>query len=139
MELPAQGAVSSQITPYAPVSVTITRMSLWLKALVLTAALLVMPLQGIASTLSILLCDGDARPHTMHANGGHDRDAHQDGNQGEGGTNSNSTYHPCHNAVSAPLFVTSLAAAPDFPVRTFAPVPLRDLFIPDRPQRPPLA
>ena len=113
-------------------------MSFWLKTLVLAAALLVMPLQGIAATLSVLICDGEAQMHAMHANGGQDRGTHQDSNQDEGSASGNSAYHPCHNTVSAPLFVTLLPAAPDFPVRAFAPDSLYDLFVPEQPQRPPL-
>jgi hypothetical protein len=114
-------------------------MSLWLKKLVLAAALLVMPLQSIAATLSVLLCNGEAQMDAMHANGGPDRGTHQDSNQDEGSTSGNPAYHPCHNTVSAPLVVTLLAAAPDFPVRAFAPDTLYDLFVPEQPQRPPLA
>lgn len=114
-------------------------MSLWLKTLVLAAALLVMPLQGIAATLSVLLCNGEAQMHAMHASGGQDRGTHQNSNQNEGSTSGNSAYHPCHNTVSAPLVVTLLATAPDFPVRAFAPDTLFDLFVPEQPQRPPLA
>ena len=114
-------------------------MSLWLKNLVLAAALLVMPLQGVAATLSVLLCHGDARIPATHATGGHDRSAYQDSNQDEGNPTDNSAFHPCHNTVSAPLVVTLLAAAPDFPVRAFAPDALYDLFVPELPQRPPLA
>ena len=139
MELPAQGAVSNPITPYAPVSLTIICMSLWMKTLVLAAALLVMPPQGITATLSDLLCDGEAQMHAMHANGGHDRGTHQDSNPNEDSTSGNFAHHPCHNTVSAPMFVTLLAAAPDFPVQAMAPDPLHDLFVPDRLQRPPLA
>jgi len=114
-------------------------MSLWLKRLVLAGALVVMPLQGIASTLSVVLCEGETERHAVHANGGYDRGTQQDGNQDEDSTNSNSAYHPCHNTASAPLVVTLLAAAPDFPVRAFAPDTLYDLFVPELPQRPPLA
>ena len=139
MELPARVAVTHQVTPYAPVSVTIICMSPWLKTLVLAAALLVMPLQGIAASLSDLLCDGEAQLHAMHASSGPDRGMHQDSNQDAGGTSGNSTYHPCHNTVSAPLVVTFLTAAPDFPVRAFVPDTLYGLFVPEQPQRPPLA
>lgn len=114
-------------------------MSLWLKTVVLAAALLVMPLQGIAATLSVLLCGGEAQMHAMHANGGQDRGTLQENNQDEGGASGNSAYHPCQNTVSAPLFVTSLAAAPDFPVRAFAPDRSPKLFFPEQPDRPPLA
>ena len=114
-------------------------MSLWLKILVLAVALLVIPLQGVAATLSVLFCHGDAQIHATHANGGHDPGTYQHSNQDEGYTTGNSAFHPCHNTVSAPLVVTLLAAAPDFPVRAFAPDSLHDLFVPEQPQRPPLA
>jgi hypothetical protein len=112
-----------------------------LKTLVLAAALLVMPLQGIAASLSDLLCDGEAQMHAMHASSGPDRGTHQDSNhnQDAGGTSGNSVYHPCHNTVSAPLVVTFLAAVPAFPVRAFVPDTLYGLFVPEQPQRPPLA
>jgi len=114
-------------------------MSPWLKELVLAAALLVMPLQGVAATLSVLVCDGEAQMHAMHASGGYDRGTHQNSNQDEGSTSGDSAHHPCHNAVSGPLVATLLAAAPDFPVRVVAPDTLYGLFVPELPQRPPLA
>ena len=43
--------------------------SLWLKKLVLAAALAVMPLQGVAAALSALLCHGEAQTHAAHAGG----------------------------------------------------------------------
>ena len=138
MELPARGDVSNRVARYSTVSVTIIRMSLWLKRLVLAGALVVMPLQGIAASLSVLLCNGEAQMHAMHANGGHDRGTHQNSSQDDGSTSSNFAYHPCHNTVSGPLVVTLLAAAPDFPVRAFVPDTLYDLFVPEQPQRPPL-
>jgi len=114
-------------------------MSRWLKRLVLAGALVLMPLQGIAATLSVVLCEGETERHAVHANGGYDRGTHQDGNQDEGSTNSDSAYHPCHNTASAPLVATLLATAPDFPVRELAPDSLLALFVPEQPQRPPLA
>jgi hypothetical protein len=114
-------------------------MSLRMKNLVLAAALLVMPLQGIAETLSALLCNGDALVHATHANGGHDRGTYQHGSQDEGSTTGHPAFHPCHNTVSAPLVVTLLTATRDFPVRAFAPDTLYGLFVPEQPQRPPLA
>jgi len=119
-------------------------LSLWLKKLVLAAALAVMPLQGVAAALSALLCHGEAQTHAAHAGGGHDHDSHQDGHhdkqQGDDGAASNSIYHLCcHYTVSAPAAVTLPVSLPDFPVRAFVPDPLHDLFVPDRPQRPPLA
>ena len=118
--------------------------SLWLKKVVLAAALAVLPLQGVAATLSALLCHGEAPTHAAHAGGSHDHGTHQDGHhdnqQGDDDTTSNSVYHLCcHFTVSAPAVMTLLVALPDFPVRAFTPDPLYDLFVPDRPQRPPLA
>ena len=111
-------------------------MSPWLKKLVLAAALLVMPLQGIAATLSVLLCHGDTQIQATHVNGEIQHGTHQD----EGGTVGHHAYHPCcHFSASVPPVEALPAATFDFPVRTFAPDSLHDLFVPDRPQRPPLA
>jgi len=115
-------------------------MSRSLKKLVLAVALLVMPLQGIAATLSSLFCHDEGQKHAMHSIGGHDRGVPQDSLQGEGGTGGNSAHHPCYNhSVSAPPVATLLAGLPDFPVQAFSPDPIHDLFVPERPQRPPLA
>lgn len=140
MELPALGAVSRQVALYASVSVTIICMSPWLKKLVLAAALLVMPLQGVAATLSVLLCHGDANTHVAHSPSNADHGLHQGGVQDEGGTSSQVAYHPCCNhIVSSPPVATSLAARFDFYVPAFAPDTRYDLFVPGPPQRPPLA
>ena len=125
-------------------------MSNWSKKLVLVLAFAVMPLQGLAATLTILLCHGDAQTHGMHVGGnGHEHgagEARHDhphpaaaGNHDDESTG-NSAYHLCCNlTASAPPAATVPAALPDFPAQAFTPAPLHDLFIPDRPQRPPLA
>jgi hypothetical protein len=119
-------------------------MSAWCKKLTLVLALTVLPLQGIAATLSVLLCHGEAQTHLAHAGDGHDhatnQDGHHDKSSSDDGTTSYSVYHSCcHYTVSAPAAVTLPMALPDFPVRAFVPDSLHDLFVPDRPQRPPLA
>jgi hypothetical protein len=115
-------------------------MTTWCRKLALLLALTVMPLQGVAATLSILLCHGEAKMHTTHASGSHDQGMHHESQHDEGGTPDSPVYHLCCNlTVSAPPVVTLPAMLPDFPVRAFVPDPLHDLFIPDRPQRPPLA
>jgi len=140
MELPARNDVRKEAVWYAAVSTTITSMSLSLKKFVLAAALLVMPLQGVAASLSVLLCHGDLRAHIMHAMDAGDRATVGDSQSDNGGIGGDLAYHPCcHNVVSAAPIAAPLAAQPEFPVRTFAPDALRDLFVPDRPQRPPLA
>lgn len=110
-------------------------------------ALAVMPMQGIAGVLTVLLCHGDAQAHSMHASGAHEHDAedagheheHQAGGQEDNSTGKFSNHLCCNLTASAPPVVTFTPAPPDFPVQAFAPAPLHDLFIPDRPQRPPLA
>jgi len=119
-------------------------LSLWMKKLVLAAAFTVMPLQGVAATLSALLCHGEAQTHSAHAGDIHDHSAHQNGHHeqhpSDDGTAGSSVYHLCcHYTVSAPADLTLPVSLPDFPVRAFTPDALHDLFIPDRPQRPPLA
>ncbi|MBI3041784.1 MAG: hypothetical protein HYY78_03055 [Betaproteobacteria bacterium] len=104
----------------------------------LLLALAVMPLQGTAATLAGVLCDPGAQ-HQMHANDGHDRGAHEDGDQDKGNTGGNSAWHPFHSTVFGTVVVTVPATAPDLPQRALAPDPSHDLFVPEQPQRPPLA
>jgi hypothetical protein len=116
-------------------------MSRWSRTLVLVLAFAVMPLHGLAAGLAVLLCHGDAQAHAVHEPDGHDRDAPHDGHHGtqqdDGGA---SAYHLCCNlTVSVPSDVTVPQAAADLPVRAPSPDSFHDLFIPDRPQRPPLA
>lgn len=111
----------------------------WCRKLVLALALAVMPLQGVAATLTYVLCRGNAQAHAFHASAGHDQGVQHDSQQDQGGTPGN-VFHPCcHYTVFAPAVVMLPAAQPDFPVRAFALDPLYDLFVPDQPQRPPLA
>lgn len=114
-------------------------MANWLRKLVLVLALAVMPLQGVAATLSNLICH-DKQMHALHDQDSHDHSVNRDSHQDEGGTTGNHANHPCfHYTVSAPPVVTLPAAQPDFPVRASVLHDLHDLFIPERPQRPPLA
>lgn len=112
----------------------------WFKKLVLVLALTVMPLQGVAATLSVLLCHGEAQVHAMHDQGNHEHVASHGNFQDESGTTGNPSHHPCCNVTaSAPSILTLQAIQPDFPVLSHTPDPLHDHFVPDRPQRPPLA
>jgi len=114
-------------------------MSVGLKQLLLVAVLLVMPLQGFAAALANLLCHPAAQVHAVHANGGEDRGAHQDGDQDQDRTGGNSVWHSFHGTVFAAPVAALPATARDFPVRASAPDLLHDLFFPEQPQRPPLA
>jgi hypothetical protein len=122
----------------------------FLRRLVLAAALAVMPLQGVAATLTVLLCHGDAQAHGMHAataeshdHGGHvAAHSHAPGaaSHDESGGNNGASYHLCCNlTASAPASISIDASLPNFPVRAIVPDTLHDLFVPDQPQRPPLA
>jgi ABC-type Zn2+ transport system substrate-binding protein/surface adhesin len=118
---------------------------------VLAAALAVMPLHGVAAALAILLCHGDAEVHAMHVSAaqGHDHEGHSHdaGHQHDHGVTSDDDsggsgnfFHLCCNLTASVLPTVNLSVTlPDFPVHVFVPDPLHDLFIPDRPQRPPLA
>lgn len=110
-----------------------------MKALLLAAALLLMPLQGTAAAVAGLLCDPGTQTHMPQANGGGDRGAHQNGDQGQGNTGGSSAWHPFHSTVFGTAVVTAPAPAPDFPPRAFAPDTAYDRFVPEQPQRPPLA
>lgn len=110
------------------------------RKLVLLVALAVMPLQGVAATLSVLFCHDEGQMHTLHTQISHDQGVVPDNHQDEGGTTSNHASHSCHQyTISAPAVVTLSAALPYFPVRAFAPEPLHDRFVPELPHRPPLA
>jgi hypothetical protein len=119
-------------------------MTSWSRKLVLALALAVMPLQGIAATLSVLLCHGEAQAHSSHAGDGHDHStqagSHHDQHPADDGAGSSAPYHLCcHFTVTAPADVTLAPTLSDFAVLAFTPDLLHDLFVPDRPQRPPLA
>ena len=115
-------------------------MTPWRRKLVLVLALAVMPLQGMAATLSVLLCHGDAQAHAVHTQDNQEHSMHHDGDPDEGGATGHSAYHLCCNVTaSAPPFMTLPAVPHDFPVRAFVPDSLYDLFVPEQPQRPPLA
>ena len=114
-------------------------MNTWCRRLVLLLALAVMPLQGVAATLSVLFCHDATQMHSLHDQGSHNHSINHDSHQDEGGTTGSHADHPCsHYTVSAPAVVTLPAALPDFPVRAFAPDSLHDLFGPELPHRPPL-
>ena len=119
--------------------VTIIWMSVHLKKFLLVAVLLGVPLQGAAATLASMLCDPGAQMHEIPVKGGNDRHTHQDGDQDKGYSDGNFVWHPFHGTVLGGVAVTLLAPAQDIPFWALAPDTPYDLFIPERPQRPPLA
>ena len=116
-------------------------MSSRLKKLVLLLAIAVMPLQGIAGALSVLICHGEAQSHATHAQDDHDHGASpQGGHHDDAGTGGDLGYHLCcHHTASGVPVVFLPAATSALPAPATALLLLHDLFLPDRPQRPPLA
>lgn len=111
-----------------------------LKRLVLIVTLLALPLQGVAATLSVLLCHGDAKVHALHSPHAPDHAAHAGDHPDETGTRGASSYHSCcGHVVSAPPLVTLSRTISDLPMQFSAPEPWHDLFVPELPHRPPLA
>jgi hypothetical protein len=114
---------------------------MWLtrsKGLVLAVVLAVMPLQGVAATLSVVLCRGETQLHAVHASAGPEQDASQDGERDVGGTPGGFFNLCCHGTVSASSAVVPAVAAPEAPIRALAQHIPHDLYIPEQPQRPPL-
>lgn len=115
-------------------------MSSRINRFILLLAIAVMPLQGIAATLSVLICHGEAEAHAVHAQEGHDHGAHDQGHHDDSAASGDLTYHLCcHHTLSGVPVLALPPALPEFPLFAMAPQPLYDLFFPDRPQRPPLA
>lgn len=121
-------------------------MTPWCRKLVLVLALVALPLQSIAATMTTLRChtDGSGQvPHTMHAQDGHDHDmSHDDGHvhDFDGSTSTHALDHFCfHHFASALLVIELPEAIQGFQVLGISPPISYSFFIPDRPQRPPLA
>ena len=122
------------------VSARMGSMSVLSRRLVLAAALLVMPVQGVAVTLSVLLCHRDALMQVIGADTGGHHAANGDSQSNDGGAGGGPAQHPCWpNIVSAAPCVGLQAAPLETPLRAVAPDRVLDLFSPDRPDRPPLA
>jgi hypothetical protein len=115
---------------------------------VLFLAVLVLPLQGMASTLSSLVCsshDGAAHAAAQVSDGHHHATAHDeavahDHSVGSTGGNTNgehSNHLCCHHFASAAPAVVNKAPNTDLPVFVPALSSLVTLFVPEKPQRPP--
>jgi hypothetical protein len=111
-----------------------------IKKFALALVMLVMPLQGVAATLSALLCHGGGTARIVHSPNDAEGATQHGGPLDEGGMSGSVADHPCCNHfVSASPVAKLPSALPDFQVRAYAPDPLHDLFVPERPHRPPLA
>lgn len=111
------------------------------KHFVLILALAVLPLQGMAAAFSSIVCHdglGDPVATVTHAGGGHGHGAEHH-SPSDDGQESGVDHASCHPLTPVLPVVSLPATAADFPVWAPASHALPDLFIPDRPQRPPLA
>lgn len=112
------------------------------KRFVLLLALVMLPVQGIAAALSSIVCDaGSNEPtaHVAHAKDGHDHGAQREGLPDDSDANIQHEHFSCHHLVFMLPAVTPPTTVSDFPVWASLSHSLPDLFVPDRPQRPPLA
>lgn len=107
----------------------------WWKKFVLIL-LLVIPLQGLAATLSTLSCfSAEERATTpSHAYIHHDGPSHQ--HEGDG-SKDNSGHPCCNHFFSAVPAVAATAAPSELSAFESALSLLTTLFVPERPQRPP--
>lgn len=111
------------------------------KRFVLMLALAVLPMQGMAGAFANLTCHegvGDHAAKGVHANGGHEDGAQHHGHTGDA-NGPELDHSSCHPLTPVLLVVSLPATTTDFPVWAPASYALPDLFIPNRPQRPPLA
>ena len=119
------------------------------KKILILALLLVTPLQGVAASLSHLQCSSPSSIENMnaghHHDGGNDAAAphqHDDGagsNDGNDNGKSHAGHLSCHQCSAAMPSVTVAVFANTPPVFGPAIFSFPSLFVPEQPQRPPLA
>jgi hypothetical protein len=116
-------------------------MKLWWRRLALLLVFLALPLQGAATTIHALSCLSDGS-NGRHAAQGHayDHGPHGSPHDHDGDTGKNDLAHFCCNLVASGLLMVPAAAVRAEPPALESPISLlATLFIPEQPQRPPLA
>lgn len=112
------------------------------KRVVLMLALAVLPVQGIVGALATLTCHegvGNHAAKVLDVNSGHDHGTHHHDRTDVTDNGTELDHSSCHPLTPVLPFVTLPGTAAEFPVWSPSTYTLPDLFIPDRPQRPPLA
>lgn len=112
------------------------------KRFVLLLALVVLPAQSATAAFYGAICHGSAEDnaaHVVHASGGHNHGAQHDGTSYEDDSPAQTEHFSCHPLVSVLPAVTLLMSTSKFSSWAAWPHRLSDLFVPERPQRPPLA
>ena len=110
------------------------------KRFVVLLALAVLPVQGIAASFTKLACHTGSDEHAAaaHTQDGHDH-APRGHSHSDGGKGVDLERSSCHHLTALLPAATLPARVADFPAWAPSSYALPDLFIPDRPQRPPLA
>jgi hypothetical protein len=107
----------------------------WSGKIVLLLALVMLPLNGMAATLAALSCHAGQPANTVVHHGGSGTSQQNDSTA----NNAFSGHFCCHNIVSGMPVAAVNAVIPDYPQFEASISPLPGLFIPEQPQRPPLA
>ncbi len=111
------------------------------KRFVLLLALAVLPVQGVGGSFANLACHAGMGEHGAHGaqvHDGHDHGVQENGHSDEGKAvdMEHSSCHPLTPVLPVVMFPWNPS---DYPVWAAYSHGLPDFFIPDRPQRPPLA
>ena len=114
-------------------------MASFINKFLLLFALVVMPLQGLASAVSALQCPAKSGERSAVFEVQGSPASVQDYGQpvDDIGTNTHTGHFCCHQVSVLPLVMQS-GAVPGFPVWAAAPALLYDPFFPEQPKRPPL-
>lgn len=115
--------------------VTLRHMNGWSRKIVLLLALLALPLNGIAATLAAPPCHAEHQANAV---------AHHDGSgtlqqHDSNASNAFSGHFYCQNIVSGMPVAAPSTVIPDYPSFQGSIFVLSSLFVPEQPQRPPLA
>ena len=115
----------------------------WLRQIVVALAIAAVSTQGIATGTEFVVChdESDAaatHSHADHGATGHEQNHESHSDHGGAGTD-NGQQGCCHLTASGlPSLPLAIPTRP-FSVLVSGPMLLHDLFVPDRPQRPPLS
>lgn len=110
-------------------------MNSWPGKIALLLALVVLPLNGISATFMVQPCQVEHQTHTVAHHYGSGTSHQHDSN-----TNHAASGHfCCQNIVSGMPVTAPDTVIPDYPSFEVSISPLFGLFIPEQPQRPPLA
>ena len=120
-------------------------MSEFSRKIALLLLLLLMPIQGIAASVSHLLCASSSAAEPMDMGSGHHHDdsvaaqEHDHEGSSNDGNNNHAGHLSCHQVSSGIPSITVLAFVSDLPVYHPSSFTSPNLFFPEQPQRPPRA